>query len=263
MTFEQLSDSKLKKNDFLWRYLDFHKLLYLFLDKKLFFPRLDLFQDPFEGVTTKLIKQRFLAKSIPDAKNLNPTLPNEIKESLLKQKESVDKQYEKESLLKQKTQFVNCWFYENRESMAMWNVYSNSDSVAIKLDGSQLVEYLKRIIELQPRELPKNKFICGAVKYFEINPVNLTKTISGLKYSAFKKDSAFDYEKEYRLLIVTPTSSADNNPSYLSIDLTNTFFEMLEVVCHPQMEDWKVENIKKLCGQFNVQKVRTSSIETR
>lgn len=263
MTFEELTDGKLTKNDFLWRYLDLHKFLYLFLDKKLFFPRLDLFQGPFEGVTTKLIKQRFLAKSIPDAKDLIPSLPDEIKESLLKQKAAVDKQYENESLLKQKTQFVNCWFYENRESMAMWNVYSNPDSVAIKLDGRKFINYLKKIIEHQPRLFPKYRFICGAVKYFELNPVNLTKTISGIKYSAFKKDMAFDYEKEFRLLIVTPNSEADNNPNFISIDLTNTFFEMIEVVCHPQMEDWKFENIKNLCRGFKVKNVRKSAIEIR
>lgn len=226
-------------------------------------PRLDLFQDPFEGVTTRLIKQRFLGKSIPEIQNLNPALPKEIQDQLTEQKKFLDKLYEKEALTKQKTQYINCWFYENRESMAMWNIYSNSDSVAIKINGRKFVDFLKHIIKLQPTYYPHHKFICGPVKYVEINPVNLSKTVKGIKYSAFKKDTSFNFEKEYRLLIVTPIADKDKNPNFHTLDLTSNFFEMLEVICHPQMEDWKFQNIDKLCRQSGVYKVNKSSIEIK
>ncbi len=262
MTFEELSNDKLKNNDYLWRYLDFHKFIYLFIEKKLFFTRLDLFQDPFEGVTTIYIKQRYFAKTLPEKEEINTLLPSNIQEEIINKKKSVGK-LDEEALIKQKTQYVNCWFYENRESMAMWNIYSNSDSVAIKIEGRQFIDYLQSIITLQPQLLNTYNFICGSVKYYELNPVNLSKTISRVKYSAFKKDTAFDFEKEYRFLITTDTYNKNNNPSFLTIDLTKPFFEMLKVICHPGIQDWKFQNIQKLCKEFGIDNVSKSSIELR
>lgn len=119
--------------------LRFHKFISFITDKELFFTRLDLFQDPFEGVTTRLIKQRYLAKLIPQAENINPRLPENLRENLTLEKKLTEQNYDAESIKKQKTQFVNCWFRGERESMAMWNLYSNRDSIVLRIEGRTLI----------------------------------------------------------------------------------------------------------------------------
>jgi hypothetical protein len=260
MSFEELEKNKLTAKDYLWKYLDFHKFLYLILEKKLFFTRLDLLDDPFEGITTKSIKDKFLADSIPNEKLLNPLIPEEERKNMLKQKESLDNQYNEDSIKSQKTQFVNCWLYENRESMAMWNTYSNRDSVAITINGRDFVDYLKRILELQPLLYKNNKFICGHVDYFALNPIDISQTISGVKYSSFKKDLCFRSESEYRLLIVEPNIDIESIPYSYTIDLTKNFFDSIRVVCHPQMEEWKINSVKKLCENYGINNITKSSI---
>jgi len=57
--FEELEENeelKLVEGDFLWKYMDLHKFSSLLINKKLFFTRLDEFEDPFEGANRKQIK---------------------------------------------------------------------------------------------------------------------------------------------------------------------------------------------------------------
>jgi len=263
MTFEELNEDKLTNDDYLWRYLSIHKFVAFITKKTLLFSRLDLFQDPFEGVTTRLIKERFLAKLTPDKERLNPKIPLADREQMIKAKEAVERRYNKEAMLKQKTQYVNCWFKGSRESMTMWNIYSNNTGVAIKIEGRKLINYLNNIIDLQPLLYPNHKFICGNVKYFRLNPVDMFEKVTGVKYSALKKDKSYEYENEYRFLIVTPRSELEKNPFVIELNITNTFFENTEVICHPEMPEWQFENITNLCKDVKFNKISKSKIELK
>jgi len=206
MNFIELEENKLKPNEHIWRYLDIHKFISFLNSMELFFTRLDLFQDPFEGVTTRLIKQRYMAKLIPSEDRLNQKLPQHAREKLLVEKKLMEKNYDEESIRKQKTQFINCWFRGERESLAMWNLYSNKESIVIRIEGRKLIDHLR---SQTGKELPKfsdSDFICGPVKYFKLNPVDMYESVTGVEYSAFKKDVAFSFENEFRFLIATPSS---------------------------------------------------------
>jgi hypothetical protein len=77
--------------------------------------------------------------------------------------------------------------------------------------------------------------------------------------SAFKKDISFQYEKEYRFLIITIDNLDKIEPFYtISIDITALD---LTVIAHPNMEEWKLENLKRLLHladvKINIEKSAT------
>lgn len=260
MIFKETTKSKINENDLLWRYIDLHKLIDLATNLELHFTRIDQFPDPFEGVTYKLIAQRYYAKS---THMTNPSIDKKTREEHnLKNKELLEN-YKIESLNKQKSQFINCWIRSNRESIAMWNLYSNRDSVAIKVKARNLIDYFKRNIELQPLYYPRYNFICGSVNYLRLNPFDPFQKPQLPKYSSFKKDVAYDFEKEYRFLIITPASEIDSNPEFIRYNITKNFIELIEIVCHPEMEKWKFENMKKLCKKIGLSEPNKSKTEMR
>ncbi len=203
---------------FLWKYFDLHKFISLLSKKKLFFTRLDNFDDPIEGIKTKLLRKY--------AKLGEPIDPNSPKVAD-----------------SQKKNYVNCWFTSERESMAMWNLYSNVDSVAIKVEFASLKKELEKSFH-NFIETNSNLTICGEpVDYLELNPFNSSLDLQKFKYSALKKDVAYQYESEYRLLINTPSS--ENPKLFYEIPLNLKELNLI-VLTHPKMEQWKIENIKEL-----------------
>jgi len=261
MNFEEIEENKLSPQDTLWRYLTFHKFLFLIQEKKLFFNRLDLLPDPFEGITMKLIQERKIASLYPEKENWNPKIPLDVHEENYRKSKETLKKVKDESEILQKSQYVNCWFKGNRESMAMWTIYSDPDSVAIKINGRNFIDYLKRLLSLQPYMEQNLKLIFGAVDYMELNPVNLLKE-SNVKYSGLKKDVSYAFEEEYRLLLLTPIKSdVHTNPPYKTLDLTTDFLKTIKIVTHPLMESWKFSNIQRLCNLLEINNISPSKIE--
>lgn len=258
MKFEEIAKSKLKKEDFLWRYIDLHKLLDLAFNKHLYFNTLDKFNDPFEGVTRDLIARRHLAKNF---KITNPSYPKEEAEAKRRENKKTLQDYEVQSRIQRKTQFANCWIKSTRESNAMWNLYSNKDSIAMKANAYDLVKYFKTNIEIQPLLHPNFEFICGSVTYCKLNPIDLFEKPTLPKYSAFKKDVSYDYEKEFRFLIATPKNVADENPKFIRMNISQSFFDLMDIVCHPEMPEWKFNNIKSICSKYKLPKPIKSEVE--
>lgn len=261
MTFEEEEYKKLNEHDVLWKYLDFHKFIDLISNKTLHFTRLDQFEDPFEGVSEELINERYCWKDTPEEHNMQH-LGKDVAKLMANQANSKIAQYKKESEKFQKSQFVNCWNKLERESMAMWNLYSNSNSIAIKLYGKKFIDNLKTLIENQKDLLPNHKSAVGSVYYGEVNPPDLLGRIDPPnKKSAFKKDVCFSHEEEYRLIICSPNTIIDNNPTFHKLSLYDSFFDDIEIVCHPKMEDWKFKNIECICKKFHIKSPQKSKIE--
>ena len=257
MKFNQIAISKLKKEDYLWRYIDLHKLLDLIIKKQLYFSRLDQFNDPFDGITMNLIEKRYFAKM----SNINnPNIPSDLVKKMKWQQNKTLEDCEIESQIRRKTQYVNCWIKSERESIAMWSLYSNKESVALKANGIQLVNYFEYLINLQPTLYKECDFVCGSVFYFKLNPLDPFEKRTLPKFSAFKKDVAFDYEKEYRFLIAIPKESISDEISFKYFPITKTFFTITEIVCHPEMPDWKFKNIEDICSKYELSNPRKSEI---
>lgn len=227
-------------------------------NKHLYFNRLDQFNDPFEGITRDLIVRRYLAKK---SKITNPTIPQEFAKAHNLNNQRTLEDYEFQSQILRKIQFVNCWIKSIRESNAMWNLYSNKDSIALKANGFQLVKYFKTNIELQPFLYEKFEFICGSITYCKLNPIDIFEKVTLPRYSAFKKDVSYDCEKEYRFLIASPKNEADSNPKFIHLNITTTFLALIEIICHPEMPEWKFKNIENICNKYKLPKPKKSEIE--
>jgi len=83
------------------------------------------------------------------------------------------------------------------------------------------------------------------------------------RYSSFKKDVAYDFEKEFRFLIATPTSEAESNPEFFRYKISRDFIELIEIVCHPEMEQWKFNNMKRICEILKLPEPTMSKTEMR
>jgi len=260
MIFKEIFKYKLKEGDFLWRYIDLHKLIDLGTSLELHFTRADQFSDPFEGVTYDLIARRYMAKK---SKMTNPDIGKVIRDNHNRNNELVLKNFKTESLRKQKSQFLNCWIRSQRESVAMWNLYSNHDSVALKGKARDIIDYFRTSIKSQPELYPSYFFICGSVKYLKLNPLDPFENPKLPKYSSFKKDVAFDFEKEFRFLIATPSIDAETNPSNIRFSISRDFIDIIEIICHPEMERWKFNNIRNMCEIFGFREPSMSQTELR
>ena len=215
-----------KTYQFLWKYLDIHKFISFLVNRELFFTRLDKFEDPIEGIRT----------------------------SLLRELNSSDKQLDLDAPKIREMQtrnYVNCWFAGDRESMAMWNLYSNADSVVIKVDFELLKKEIEKSFKNNLRTTPDLKIFGKSVTYLDLNPFDSNLPLQKISNSAFKKDRCFEYEKEYRFLIKTSSAIPEE---FHKIPIN---FEKLKlkVLAHPKIEEelWKFENLKGLIDLANRQ----------
>ena len=98
------------------------------------------FSDPFEGAIG-------LVENRPDYEAEIAAQLKRLKEETLgglTPQEAVVR-LERESFLRRKTTFVNCWYESDHESMAMWRLYStdNSNAVAIRTTYGRMRDALK------------------------------------------------------------------------------------------------------------------------
>src|SRR5215470_7066162 len=113
-----------KQNATIWRYTDFTKLLSLIENKRLYFPRADQLDDPYEGMWSSE-GVRLLRNPL-----LNGGIPGDAVERFLVTMEQFRMQM-----------FVSCWYTSEHESAAMWKMYLQSrEGVAIRSDYDSLAQ---------------------------------------------------------------------------------------------------------------------------
>ncbi|MDV3348077.1 hypothetical protein QGP82_05210 [Leptothoe sp. LEGE 181152] len=113
-----------QSNCTLWRYMDLTKLLSLLETSKLFFPRSDKFDDPYEGAWSKAG-----IKLLRDPAT-NGGLPPEAVDQFI-----AGTQRQRQEM------FISCWFVSDHESAAMWQLYLQSpEGIAIKTDHDSLTK---------------------------------------------------------------------------------------------------------------------------
>jgi hypothetical protein len=256
MNFKEIKYPRLDKDQILWRYIDLHKLIDLLSNRRITFTRLDNFNDPNEGVSYNLIAQRY---EVQKSKITNETLIRLLPDHEIKRIDT-KKLIEEKIISRRQCQYVNCWIKSNRESIAMWNLYSNKDSIALKINAKILIGYFRSVIKKVSNLEPKAELICGSVRYFELNPFNPFAKPKLPYYSAFKKELAYDYEKEYRFLISFPIELLDIDKRYYFFKVEDYFLNSIELVCHPEMEEWKFKNIEELCKLYKIGKPKKSNI---
>lgn len=265
-----VSDEAIPLDMYLWRYLDLHKFLSFIANRSLFFTRLDKFEDKREGITTKHLYFKRI-KSVIENDPIFDGLRQMITVDVLGSKMN-DITKELETI--QRFNFANCWLLsrDNFESAAMWNLYSNPNSVAIKIPYQKFKELLlKNGFE---RDGFGRQVICSPVNYKDFQNTNhvFNPGQKEVEDSVFQKDVSFEHEKEFRMILreepteIPPVEYHENvnnehmeeihNSTYdypgISLELQNFAEYPFQVVHHPKSQDWAKTNIEAIIKKFDV-----------
>lgn len=185
--FPQPTDKSIRA----WRYLDLAKFIWLMENRKLYFSRLDLLNDPHEGTTPRLL-----------AMLRDQQLREFGGERLVAEIPDINRR-------SRKSLYVNCWHIGGTESEAMWRLYCQNDSgVAIQTTYQKLVES----VDSDPQ------CYIGAVTY--INYETQGFPLNNLFYPVMHKRISFVHEQEVRLVKTLPEfwgQDALESPSGISI----------------------------------------------
>lgn len=246
-------DLLLDESYYLWRYLDFNKLIYLLLNQEIIFSRLDSFNDPMEGLSLSEIEHIDHLEGLPDKRSINPLVgEKDVIREILQAKNSRHKQLKQYQKKSQKNQFASCWYKNDNQSWAMWKQYSNEDGFAIRINGKHLLEYLT--IALNSYHI-KNKTVAdamiGLVDYLPLWPFDRSEMYkhNTTLYSGFKKDLSYKHEGELRLIIVL---NKIIRKKYLSLKMPLDSNIDIKIFANPMMENWKLENFKNLVKKLNI-----------
>lgn len=233
-----------KDNEFLWKYIDIHRFLNLIKTKRFRFTRMDQFEDPLEGIPLETLMQYALIKNKVEL-NLADIILNGS--SLISSENKLPSRLTQIHQI-QKSAFVSCWFFETRESMAMWNLYSNSDGVAITVQFGKMKMHLKPV----ENKINIDDFYCGCVDYQDFQKIDpyTDSTKFKVKKIVLRKDCSYSHEKEIRFVVRSyKYDSTEKGLNSLTINLKELD---LKVVCHPQMADWKKKNIKRILSDMKL-----------
>ena len=243
MKFQKANELPIPEKEYLWQYLDLHEFLYFLLEQKLFFKRLDKLSDPNEGVPYKYLIALHGTKS-PGGENWE-----KYREKLWN---DLVPQY-------QKGQFVNCWYLGNRESVAMWNLYSGPSGFEINIVANQLINHVKKKV-LEVENSIYEKMLYGLVDYRNLNPFDLNEYYQNIQSyegeeTGVKKDKSYDHEREFRFWAVLPhgINKMEEPPEYFQLDISPVEEISFQIIHHPEMKPWQVKNLRKLLAIQNLE----------
>lgn len=254
---------------YLYHYTDITSLEYIYNDKTIKFQRLDLLNDPFEGIVIN--------------------------------KEGMSFDTARKSI------YCSCWTSESKESIAMWGIYRGFRGIRIKMlstmfsknimlreieDGFIPYGMLSRPIETKHRGSMDGRVITidkvygpyslqyvqdvdetfsGAVAELRDTSLQLSHGYKDIKLLELgnKKIDYWNYEQEWRFKI-TPfsdmlvdlnadkTEDLNANEEYFLVPYSG---EILEIMLAPCVEDDTINRIKQLLGNKYNDLVRRSEIK--
>ncbi|MGA2915294.1 MAG: DUF2971 domain-containing protein [Sedimentisphaerales bacterium] len=174
-----------------WRYLTFPKFISLLVYGALWFPKLNILQDQFEGYIPSKVQNKMHNEHQKLKKLFHPDLHQQIDEMLIKNVKDG-----------RELTVVNCWFLGEHESKQMWDEYVGStEGVAIKSTIRKLSTYIYVYPEFSH---------IGKVKYVDLSSYELSSYEANQAHErAFLKDkNKYSHENEVRITsmsIKTPT----------------------------------------------------------
>ncbi|QWH51240.1 DUF2971 domain-containing protein [Bacillus mycoides] len=172
--FKEPEDENVK----VWRYMDFTKLIDILERESLYFTRADKFDDPFEGISSKVTKE----KRLQYINDTGGKLQGKLRES--------------SELLDQKVRewtVINCWHMNEYESDAMWKLYVQSnEGIAIQSTFKKLCNSFSNVEE---------GISLGQVNYIDYELDDMQHKEHMLSPFVYKRKS-FEHERELRAMIM-------------------------------------------------------------
>lgn len=211
----------------IWRYYTSTQLISVLQNRALYFNRADEFSDPFEGVPHRdaLIEQ-YLSSSV--SKRTNKRL---IDEGIASPVGDYDPPSPRERVFEfintiRQRSFLNCWHYNNSESITMWNSYVQSgDGVLIKSTYEKLRSGLDTFDEY--------KFYMGEVGYLPWLETGTDEQLSDEEQNNFysnlmNKQQEYESENEFRVVANVDPSTLENSEKgfFMTSDLNKIIDEV-------------------------------------
>ncbi|MHA1402098.1 MAG: hypothetical protein ACTSQE_17260 [Candidatus Heimdallarchaeaceae archaeon] len=247
-----------------WRYLTFPKFISMLTYNALWFPKLKILQDEFEGTLPKKAYQTMQESHQKWKKTFSPELHNQIDNMT---NNNIDSG--KELIV------VNCWFHDEKENEKMWKEYVITlEGVAVKSTIRKLATYT--YVEPQFSSI-------GKVQYVDFTKHNQSTYLSNQAIErAFLKSDHLSHEKEVRIATHSIKTLAcvamDGNPytqEQISGKNMNNFenpglyirinFEKLveSIIVAPGASEWFELLIKRIIdmSKLNHIKVERSALE--
>lgn len=174
---------RLDDNVEIWRYIDISKFLDMLINSTLFFTRIDILEDKYEG-TTPLHQKEFLKTLL--------NVPVDHLDRFESFKREGDIYFRKHTA-------VNCWHLNDSESVAMWKIYlKTGEGIAIKSNYGRLINSFT--------DNPNTKIFIRPVTYGDYNKIKFGNFLYG---EYFHKRQFFSFEKELRAIIVSNPSKEE------------------------------------------------------
>ncbi|MCW3107572.1 MAG: hypothetical protein JWQ09_2078 [Segetibacter sp.] len=261
MQIEINKEYQFTDDQFLWRYMDLHRLIYFLNSENIFFSPLNSFFDPLEGIAEEHLQDKEYVDALDEKKDKG--LPEKSKE-LTEEKEEIKERFKSGLEEIQKRYFASCWYLGVRESLAMWDTYSNKDSVAMKFKPAELCRNIIESCKKAENE-DFDLMVHGKVEYFKISPLDPEDEglkNSGHRFKGFLKDLSYKHEEEFRFLAVQ-NNDLKTCP-FFELSLQNLHDLDFCIVTHPYMEAWKHDNIHNVLKIKGLEhKLMKSEIPTR
>ncbi len=246
-----------------WRYMSLSKFISLLTYQALWFSKLSILQDKYEGMMPFVTKQMMQADHQDMKKNFSPDLHWQFDEMA-----SRNEQDSRELLV------VNCWFLEECESERMWTEYGgNNEAIAIKSTVKQLIQNIG---------VPHDKHAThlGKVSYVDHKNHLMSKYEANQGHErAFIKDARqFQHEKELRIITLNTKSrycirpdgkpytdeeiqgKNMNNHGMLGLYFAVRLNQLIsEIVVSPKADEWFCLLIKRIIELNNFKMLVTRS----
>ncbi|MCE3282346.1 MAG: hypothetical protein K0Q66_1083 [Chitinophagaceae bacterium] len=232
----------LPANTLLTRYVDLHSFLYFITQSKLRFARLDTFEDLNEGFCAHT------AEAVKDVRRQTQAIGNmrdndEMLRSIaqLKQRHStLREQYRR----LQKDRFACCWYIGEKESVAMWNLYSNADSVAIRFNANSLIDLVTRAARAEDLHFTGLEY--GQVEYADLPQSDHRSSEVDI---GFVKDVSFSHEQEFRFMA---RRKVEDNALEFELCLGDLKRFDFTIISHPLMVEWKIRNLLNVLSCYQL-----------
>ena len=199
------------QSEYLYRFMSYERLLEFLDSRALYFARMDQFEDKLEGISAYHTSEltMFYPMTRPDF-NWNPSLgKNVINDTKDKARKSV---VNVASIVAntQMAHWVSCWYHADRESMAMWSLYTKNKGFAIRFKRKQLQDHLRDTRHNQQFPAHIVAMIAGKIVYQDFQSIFRDERGNKLKYLSFRKDKSFEHEKEFRFVLASSISHESN-----------------------------------------------------
>jgi len=230
------------------RYFDLVKFISLIQTQKIFFSRLDKFEDKYEGTISQISQLEYTNWYMNFAKRrlfdiLETSVEEHVHNEITLELEAREKY--------KKLVCVSCWNRYSSESYALWKIYSDlQKGIMITTD----VEKLSLAFSDS-----KEKIQLSEIKY--INYKTDKMPFGNMNYPIIHKNVHYEYEKEIRLIhLVNFQAGLKYDWSqeevefgkYVKINLDNL---IEEIIISPNAPNWFFDLISNICKTYNINKI--------